>query len=146
MELIYGHARFRLVVRDDGCGIDPHILRTGRDGHWGLSGMRERAERMGARLHVFSPPVRRDGARALGPGRVAFQNHRLAASAGGVTEAGDRTGRQASGGVGEKPLLSRETRCSFRSARSWHEIHRGAHGTARSRFALISSSQWRHVP
>ena len=39
---------------DDGCGIDPQVLRAGREGHWGLPGMRERAEKIGARLRVWS--------------------------------------------------------------------------------------------
>jgi signal transduction histidine kinase len=54
VELQYTATRFRLVVRDDGCGIDPELLHPGRDGHWGLPGMRERAERIGARLRVWS--------------------------------------------------------------------------------------------
>ena len=54
IELDYAYGRFRVVVRDDGSGIDQRTLQTGRDGHWGLSGMRERAERIGARLHVLS--------------------------------------------------------------------------------------------
>jgi signal transduction histidine kinase len=54
VELEYAPKRFRLVVRDDGCGIDPQVLRAGREGHWGLPGMRERAEKIGARLRVWS--------------------------------------------------------------------------------------------
>jgi signal transduction histidine kinase len=54
VELEYAPRRFRMVVRDDGCGIDPQVLGAGRDGHWGLTGMRERAERIGARLRVWS--------------------------------------------------------------------------------------------
>ena len=46
MELKYSSNRLSVVVRDDGCGIDPNVLETGRDGHWGLSGMRERADRI----------------------------------------------------------------------------------------------------
>ena len=45
---------FRFCVRDNGCGMDPQVLRSGREGHWGLPGMRERAERMGERLQVWS--------------------------------------------------------------------------------------------
>jgi len=30
------------------------VLHRGREGHWGLPGMRERAERAGARLRVWS--------------------------------------------------------------------------------------------
>jgi signal transduction histidine kinase len=54
VELEYAPKRFRMVVRDDGCGIDPQVLRAGREGHWGLPGMRERAERVGGRLRVWS--------------------------------------------------------------------------------------------
>jgi signal transduction histidine kinase len=40
-----------VLVRDDGAGIDESVLRDGgRAGHWGLRGMHERANRIGARL------------------------------------------------------------------------------------------------
>jgi signal transduction histidine kinase len=39
-------------VRDDGAGIDPEVLRKGRKGHFGLGGMRERAELAGGKLTV----------------------------------------------------------------------------------------------
>ena len=54
VELEYGARCFRLIVRDNGRGIDPDVLHAGRDGHWGLPGMRERAEKIGARLRVWS--------------------------------------------------------------------------------------------
>ncbi len=54
VELEYTAARLRVLVRDDGCGIDPQVLKSGREGHWGLAGMRERAEQIGARLSVWS--------------------------------------------------------------------------------------------
>jgi signal transduction histidine kinase/ligand-binding sensor domain-containing protein len=73
LELKYSSSQFRLAVRDDGCGIDPDILQTGRDGHWGLSGMRERAERIGARLKLFSSPSAGTEVELSVPGRVAFQ-------------------------------------------------------------------------
>jgi signal transduction histidine kinase/ligand-binding sensor domain-containing protein len=50
--LEYGRDYFRLLVRDDGRGIDPEVLRAGREGHFGLSGMRERARKIGARLKI----------------------------------------------------------------------------------------------
>ena len=50
--LEYGRDHFRLLVRDDGQGIDPAILKAGREGHFGLSGLRERAAKIGARLKV----------------------------------------------------------------------------------------------
>jgi signal transduction histidine kinase/ligand-binding sensor domain-containing protein len=54
VELEYGPKHMRMLVRDDGVGIEPEVLKSGTDGHWGLSGMRERAERIGARFKVFS--------------------------------------------------------------------------------------------
>jgi signal transduction histidine kinase len=54
VELEYGPRGLRVLVRDDGSGIDPEVLRSGRDGHFGLSVMRERAERIGGRLTVWS--------------------------------------------------------------------------------------------
>ena len=50
----YGLRTFRFMVTDDGCGIDPEILRRGREGHWGLSGMKERATAMGCDLKIRS--------------------------------------------------------------------------------------------
>jgi nitrate/nitrite-specific signal transduction histidine kinase len=44
-----------LLIRDDGRGIDPKVLQQGgRAGHWGLPGIRERANQIGARLTVWS--------------------------------------------------------------------------------------------
>src|SRR5262249_3595760 len=43
VEMEYARRDLRILVRDDGCGIQPDILALGREGHWGLSGMRERA-------------------------------------------------------------------------------------------------------
>ena len=54
VELAYGANGLRVAVRDDGCGMDAAVLHSGREGHWGLSGMRERAERIGARLKLSS--------------------------------------------------------------------------------------------
>jgi signal transduction histidine kinase len=54
VELDYATNQLRILVRDDGCGIDPQVLDSGREGHWGLSGMRERAERFGAKLTLLS--------------------------------------------------------------------------------------------
>jgi len=71
VELEYSQ-QLRLLVRDDGCGIDPGVLQTGRDGHWGLSGMRERAERIGAKLRVLSRTGGGTEVELRVPGEVAF--------------------------------------------------------------------------
>jgi len=56
-EIAYTDDLFRLRIRDDGKGIDPNLQgRAERTGHWGLKGMRERAERLGGELDVWSEP------------------------------------------------------------------------------------------
>jgi signal transduction histidine kinase len=51
----YGEPQFRLRVHDDGRGIAPEVLeKQGRVGHWGLAGMRERAELIGGHLELRS--------------------------------------------------------------------------------------------
>jgi signal transduction histidine kinase len=52
----YSRHHFRLLVRDDGVGIHADVLKSGREGHWGLCGMRERASKIGAQLCVQSAP------------------------------------------------------------------------------------------
>ena len=53
--LHYTENAFILRIRDDGIGIDTNVVRAGhRAGHWGLQGMRERAESFGAQLEVWS--------------------------------------------------------------------------------------------
>jgi len=53
VKIIYHPTHFQLRVRDDGRGIDPDVLeKEGRDGHWGLQGMRERAGRIGGQIEL----------------------------------------------------------------------------------------------
>jgi len=52
--LTYGRRELRMVVSDNGRGIDPAVLRMGRECHWGLKGMRERAEKIGGKLTFSS--------------------------------------------------------------------------------------------
>jgi signal transduction histidine kinase len=55
VEIRYDKRQLRLRVRDDGKGIDPKVLTEGgRDGHYGLAGMRERAKLVGGKLAVRS--------------------------------------------------------------------------------------------
>jgi signal transduction histidine kinase/ligand-binding sensor domain-containing protein len=55
VELDYGLDELRLRVRDNGKGIDGTVLEAGgKPGHWGLAGMRERAERVGGSFAIWS--------------------------------------------------------------------------------------------
>ncbi|WP_142806192.1 sensor histidine kinase [Stenotrophomonas maltophilia] len=53
VELSYGTRCFLLHVRDDGVGIADE---DAGHGHWGLQGMRERAQRLGAELQLWTRP------------------------------------------------------------------------------------------
>jgi ligand-binding sensor domain-containing protein len=71
--LEYTSDRFHMVVRDNGCGMDPDVLQSGRPGHWGLSGMHERSTRIGARLKVLSAPGAGTEIDLVVPGAAAFE-------------------------------------------------------------------------
>jgi signal transduction histidine kinase/streptogramin lyase len=62
-----------LSVRDNGKGIDEGILRFGKDGHFGLRGMRERANRVGAKLSLKTTPNSGTEVTLLVPGSVLFK-------------------------------------------------------------------------
>jgi signal transduction histidine kinase len=55
VKLEYGPAEVALIVRDDGRGFETTSNGTGpSSGHYGLTGMRERADTIGATLEVTS--------------------------------------------------------------------------------------------
>jgi signal transduction histidine kinase len=75
-EVTYGTREVRLRIRDDGKGIDPQHLKSGRARHWGLTNMRERAQQMGSVLSLWSEvgagtevELRIPGSVAYGPSR-----------------------------------------------------------------------------
>lgn len=73
IQVEYTAAHLRVAVRDDGCGIDPHVLQGGRESHWGLPGMRERAEQIGAKLKLRSRLHAGTEVELLVPHDVAYQ-------------------------------------------------------------------------
>ena len=77
VEIEYGFDRLRLLVRDNGCGIDPEVAQSGREGHWGLPGMQERAQRIGARLRLMSRPRAGTEVELSVPGEIAYQSRPL---------------------------------------------------------------------
>jgi ligand-binding sensor domain-containing protein len=76
VELEYATRHVRMLIRDDGRGMEPEVVKSGTDGHWGLSGMRERAERIGARFKVFSRARAGTEVELLIPAHIAFRKEK----------------------------------------------------------------------
>ena len=73
-EIQYGAHMLRLRIRDDGQGIDPKVLQEGgKSGHWGLRGLRERAERIGAKLDFWSEAGAGTEVQLAVPAAVAYE-------------------------------------------------------------------------
>jgi len=75
VELEYSTSQLRVHVRDNGRGLAPSALNFQGDGRWGLSGMRERADQIGARLHLYSRLGAGTQIDLCVPGHIAFQGH-----------------------------------------------------------------------
>jgi signal transduction histidine kinase/ligand-binding sensor domain-containing protein len=73
VEITYHPTRFQLRVRDDGCGIDPNVLENGRPGHWGLAGVRERAQNIGGQLSIWSNKGAGTELELVIPAKVAYR-------------------------------------------------------------------------
>ena len=107
VEIHYDTRQLRMRVRDDGKGIDAHVLcRGGRGGHHGLPGMRERAELVGGKLAVSSEPASGTEIELTIPAAMAYgkcqtgsawlmQDNQLDDGARGNTDSG--AGRDAAG-------------------------------------------------
>ena len=64
-------------VRDDGVGIDQGIVALGKEGHFGVSGMQERAERIGATLR-FNSTSSGTEIELVVPGNLTFRHQKVA--------------------------------------------------------------------
>ncbi|HXP42936.1 MAG TPA: ATP-binding protein, partial [Candidatus Acidoferrales bacterium] len=62
-----------LRVSDNGIGIDPVIADRGKDGHFGLQGMRERAARIGGNLTLGSSSNSGTEIKLVVPGDIVFR-------------------------------------------------------------------------
>jgi len=77
VEIRYENDVFRLIVRDDGTGIDPKILKDGGlAGHWGVPGVQERARGIGARLEFLSEAGAGTEIRLTLPAAIAYERPR----------------------------------------------------------------------
>lgn len=73
IDLIY-RRNFTLTIRDNGRGIDDVVLLSGRTGHFGLIGMRERAAATGGKLTISSSEKHGTVVSVLVPGRVMYES------------------------------------------------------------------------
>lgn len=69
--LEYAHD-LTLRIGDNGVGIDSVVVEKGKEGHFGLRGMRERAERIGSKFTLASSPDSGTVITLIVPGRIAF--------------------------------------------------------------------------
>jgi signal transduction histidine kinase len=76
-EIRYDDQVLRVRIRDNGRGIDPNVLKEGGvAGHWGLRGVRERAERIGAQLDFWSEAGAGTEVQLTVPASVAYETSR----------------------------------------------------------------------
>ena len=71
-QITYNGSSFQLRIRDDGKGIDPAIVAEGRAGHYGVPGMRERAQRIGGKLDVWAATGAGTEIELSIPGSIAY--------------------------------------------------------------------------
>ena len=77
VEILFDRREFRLRIRDDGKGIHPAVLREGgRPGHYGLTGMYERAKQMGGNVAVWSEVDSGSEVELTIPARIAYAKSR----------------------------------------------------------------------
>jgi signal transduction histidine kinase len=65
-----------LSVSDNGEGIAPNVLAEGKQGHFGLQGIRERASRIGSELNISSSESSGTRIDLKVPGHVIFCGHK----------------------------------------------------------------------
>lgn len=76
VEIRYDAMRLRLRIRDNGKGIEPHLLDDGgRAGHWGLQTMRERAGLIGGNFEIWSDVGSGTEVELTLPASVAYDEH-----------------------------------------------------------------------
>jgi signal transduction histidine kinase len=72
-QIVFRPTELRITVRDNGKGMDAQDVQRERTGHWGLQGMRERANCIGAHLRVLSRTATGTEVDLCVPGRIAFE-------------------------------------------------------------------------
>ena len=78
LEIILNYAHdLTLSVSDNGVGMEPDVLTKGREGHFGLRGMRERADRIRSRFTIDSSPNFGTVMTLVVPGNIIFRKTRV---------------------------------------------------------------------
>jgi signal transduction histidine kinase/ligand-binding sensor domain-containing protein len=73
VRLRFGPSAFELMVRDEGPGMAEEIQRAGIPGHYGLTGMRERAARIAGEFSIISAPMQGTTVQVAVPASRAYQ-------------------------------------------------------------------------
>ena len=77
VEIAYDQNKWRIRVRDNGRGIDSQVLESGgKPDHWGMSGMRERATKIGGQMQIWSRPEAGTEVELSVPGSKAYRTSR----------------------------------------------------------------------
>jgi signal transduction histidine kinase len=70
--LNYTSGSFQLKVVDDGRGMEADVLERSLEGHWGIYGMRQRAERGGGRVRIWTRPKAGTEVELTVPAQIAY--------------------------------------------------------------------------
>ena len=80
IELRYGR-EMSVIIKDNGVGMDPEVVDAGKVGHFGITGMRERSDRIRAKLTISSTLNSGTRVSLIIPGEVVYRReHRSLAS------------------------------------------------------------------
>ena len=76
--LTYGSSELLMKCCDKGAGLPPDVIKNGkRTGHWGLTGMRERAASVEGKLQIWSAPNQGTEIEVTVPARRAYLHPRM---------------------------------------------------------------------
>ena len=76
VEITYDSSALRIRVRDDGVGINKAVVSNGQPGHWGLTGMRERAKAIRAELNILSAEAAGTEVEVIIPASIAYSRRK----------------------------------------------------------------------
>ncbi len=74
VDVEYASEHLRVLVHDNGVGVDPLVVHSGRQGHWGLPGMRARSEAIGANFSFRSRLAAGTEVELIVPSEIAFES------------------------------------------------------------------------